>query len=118
MGVLRHTSHCLSVAFALFFVATALGSSRLVVEVVPEGEEARTRHHLEQWEQAAAAAAAALARLRGVGPGSSPPTCRGRCGRCFPCRPVHVAIQPGRSMPTEYYPEAWRCKCGHNLFMP
>ncbi|XP_020704149.1 EPIDERMAL PATTERNING FACTOR-like protein 4 [Dendrobium catenatum] len=52
------------------------------------------------------------------GPGSSPPTCRWRCGRCFPCRPVHVAIQPGRSIPLEYYPEAWRCKCGNKLFMP
>ncbi|EHA8592113.1 EPIDERMAL PATTERNING FACTOR-like protein 4 [Cocos nucifera] len=110
MGVLRHTSHRLSVvAFALFFVATALGSS----SVVPEGAEARTRHHLEQWEQAAA-----VAQLQVVGPGSSPPTCWGRCGRCIPCRPVPVAIQPGRSMPMEYYPEAWRCKCGKDLFMP
>ncbi|XP_008811611.1 EPIDERMAL PATTERNING FACTOR-like protein 4 [Phoenix dactylifera] len=114
MGVVRHRSHRLSVAFALFFVATALGSG-LVVEVVPEGEEARTRHYLEQWEQAAAAV---VARLRVVGPGSSPPTCQGRCGRCFPCHPVHVAIQPWRSTPMEYYPEAWRCKCGNNLFMP
>uniref|UniRef100_A0A453IU32 Epidermal patterning factor-like protein n=1 Tax=Aegilops tauschii subsp. strangulata TaxID=200361 RepID=A0A453IU32_AEGTS len=53
-----------------------------------------------------------------VGPGSSPPTCRSRCGRCHPCRPVHVAIQPGVSFPLEYYPEAWRCKCGDRLFMP
>ncbi|RCV46440.1 hypothetical protein SEVIR_9G536400v4 [Setaria viridis] len=53
-----------------------------------------------------------------VGPGSSPPTCRSRCGGCHPCRPVHVAIQPGRSFPLEYYPEAWRCKCGNKLFMP
>ncbi|KAI4992863.1 hypothetical protein ZWY2020_007176 [Hordeum vulgare] len=53
-----------------------------------------------------------------VGPGSSPPTCQSRCGRCHPCRPVHVAIQPGVSFPLEYYPEAWRCKCGDRLFMP
>ncbi|KAL5219544.1 hypothetical protein ABZP36_020228 [Zizania latifolia] len=53
-----------------------------------------------------------------VGPGSSPPTCRSRCEGCHPCRPVHVAIQPGRSFPLEYYPEAWRCKCGDKLFMP
>ncbi|KAK8933429.1 EPIDERMAL PATTERNING FACTOR-like protein 4 [Platanthera zijinensis] len=52
------------------------------------------------------------------GPGSSPPTCRSRCGRCFPCRPIHVAIQPGRSFPLEYYPVAWRCKCRNKLFMP
>ncbi|XP_059625247.1 EPIDERMAL PATTERNING FACTOR-like protein 5 [Cornus florida] len=55
-------------------------------------------------------------RLRG--PGSSPPTCRSKCGICSPCKPVHVPIQPGLSMPLEYYPEAWRCKCGNKLFMP
>ncbi|KAG6597420.1 EPIDERMAL PATTERNING FACTOR-like protein 4, partial [Cucurbita argyrosperma subsp. sororia] len=53
-----------------------------------------------------------------LGPGSSPPTCRSRCGRCWPCQPVHVPIQPGMSVPLEYYPEAWRCKCGNKLFMP
>ncbi|PUZ42730.1 hypothetical protein GQ55_9G605800 [Panicum hallii var. hallii] len=65
------------------------------------------------WDPGTAAARRGL-----VGPGSSPPTCRSRCGGCRPCRPVHVAIQPGRSFPLEYYPEAWRCKCGNKLFMP
>ncbi|CAA0814181.1 EPIDERMAL PATTERNING FACTOR-like protein 4 [Striga hermonthica] len=58
------------------------------------------------------------ARRRLGVPGSSPPTCRSRCGRCAPCDPVHVPVQPGFSMPLEYYPEAWRCKCGNKLFMP
>ncbi|OEL35381.1 hypothetical protein BAE44_0003600 [Dichanthelium oligosanthes] len=53
-----------------------------------------------------------------VGPGSSPPTCRARCGRCSPCRPTRVAIQPGVGPQWEYYPEVWRCKCGNKLFMP
>ncbi|KAI4345686.1 hypothetical protein L6164_012786 [Bauhinia variegata] len=53
-----------------------------------------------------------------TGPGSSPPSCRSKCGWCTPCKPVHVAIQPGLSFPLEYYPEAWRCKCGNKLFMP
>ncbi|KAK9725495.1 hypothetical protein RND81_05G148000 [Saponaria officinalis] len=53
-----------------------------------------------------------------VGPGSSPPTCRSKCGRCTPCKAVHVPIHPGVSMPLEYYPEAWRCKCGNKLYMP
>ncbi|PON79983.1 EPIDERMAL PATTERNING FACTOR-like protein [Parasponia andersonii] len=53
-----------------------------------------------------------------AGPGSSPPTCRWKCGRCAPCKPVHVPIQPGLSIPLEYYPEAWRCECGNKLFMP
>ncbi|KAL7124018.1 hypothetical protein ABFS83_14G020100 [Erythranthe nasuta] len=57
-------------------------------------------------------------RRRLGGPGSWPPTCRSKCGWCAPCKPVHVAIQPGLSMPLEYYPEAWRCKCGNKLFMP
>ncbi|KAL8048013.1 hypothetical protein ABFX02_07G036200 [Erythranthe guttata] len=50
--------------------------------------------------------------------GSSPPSCRSKCGRCSPCKAVHVPIQPGMSLPLEYYPEAWRCKCGNKLFMP
>ncbi|KAK4766297.1 hypothetical protein SAY87_007939 [Trapa incisa] len=44
--------------------------------------------------------------LRGLG--SSPPTCRSKCGRCYPCSPVQVPVQPGLSLPLEYYPEAWR----------
>ncbi|KAI4317890.1 hypothetical protein L6164_025720 [Bauhinia variegata] len=55
---------------------------------------------------------------RFTGPGSSPPSCRSKCGWCTPCTPVHVPIQPGFSVPLEYYPEAWRCKCGNKLFMP
>ncbi|TYI06128.1 hypothetical protein ES332_A10G136300v1 [Gossypium tomentosum] len=59
-----------------------------------------------------------IAQKRLSGPGSSPPSCRSKCGNCSPCKPVHVPIQPGFSMPLEYYPEAWRCKCGNKLFMP
>ncbi|XP_010525229.1 PREDICTED: EPIDERMAL PATTERNING FACTOR-like protein 4 [Tarenaya hassleriana] len=56
-----------------------------------------------------------LGQKRFTGPGSSPPTCRSKCGRCEPCKPVHVPIQPGLSTPLEYYPEAWRCKCVKSL---
>nr|TKW01370.1 hypothetical protein SEVIR_8G175400v2 [Setaria viridis] len=69
------------------------------------------------WTADAAAFPAARRRWL-VGPGSSPPTCRGRCGRCAPCRPTRVAIQPGVGPQWEYYPEVWRCKCGNKLFMP
>ncbi|KAH7837655.1 hypothetical protein Vadar_016366 [Vaccinium darrowii] len=52
------------------------------------------------------------------GPGSWPPRCTSKCGRCSPCKPVHVPVPPGTPVTTEYYPEAWRCKCGNRLFMP
>ncbi|KAH9682481.1 EPIDERMAL PATTERNING FACTOR-like protein 4 [Citrus sinensis] len=79
----------------LFFVLTQLGTGG--------AQEKETR---------------VLDQKRISGPGSSPPTCRSKCGRCSPCKPVHVPIQPGLSMPLEYYPEAWRCNCGNKLFMP
>ncbi|XP_023000566.1 EPIDERMAL PATTERNING FACTOR-like protein 5 [Cucurbita maxima] len=59
-----------------------------------------------------------VTRRRLSGPGSSPPTCRSKCGSCTPCTAVHVPIHPGLSLPLEYYPEAWRCKCGNSLYMP
>ncbi|CAO2821505.1 unnamed protein product [Amaranthus hypochondriacus] len=50
--------------------------------------------------------------------GSWPPSCTSKCGNCRPCIAVQVAIQPGLTLPLEYYPEAWRCKCAHQLYMP
>ncbi|CAL9056146.1 EPIDERMAL PATTERNING FACTOR-like protein 4 [Musa acuminata AAA Group] len=55
---------------------------------------------------------------RGGWPGSYPPLCAAKCGDCTPCNPVHVAVPPGRAVVAEYYPEAWRCKCGNKLYMP
>ncbi|KAE8726977.1 EPIDERMAL PATTERNING FACTOR-like protein 4 [Hibiscus syriacus] len=52
------------------------------------------------------------------GPGSSPPRCISKCGDCTPCKPVHVSVPPGTPVTAEYYPEAWRCKCGNKLYMP
>ncbi|XP_035817234.1 uncharacterized protein [Zea mays] len=57
-------------------------------------------------------------RLLADGPGSYPPRCTSKCGDCSPCYPVHVAVPPGVPVTTEYYPEAWRCKCGNRLYMP
>ncbi|CAL4912697.1 unnamed protein product [Urochloa decumbens] len=107
----RSLSAALLLVALLLLCASAPGActsaARMVGRVAPEEGYS--------WDPGAAAAAA---RRGLVGPGSSPPTCRSRCGGCRPCRPVHVAIQPGRSFPLEYYPEAWRCKCGNKLFMP
>ncbi|KAL7589812.1 hypothetical protein Lser_V15G39616 [Lactuca serriola] len=52
------------------------------------------------------------------GLGSSPPRCAWKCGRCTPCKPIHVTVPPGKPVTMEYYPEAWRCKCGNKLYMP
>ncbi|CAL9152828.1 unnamed protein product [Musa hybrid cultivar] len=105
MGVLRHRR--LSAALAVFIFAAVLGSA--LVGIAQEMGDARLRPRERE---------RVVARRLLLGLGSSPPTCRARCGRCFPCRPVHVAIHPGRNLPLEYYPEAWRCKCGNNVFMP
>ncbi|PKU74472.1 EPIDERMAL PATTERNING FACTOR-like protein 6 [Dendrobium catenatum] len=51
-------------------------------------------------------------------PGSDPPRCTNKCGECTPCRPVHVPVPPGTTVTTEYYPEAWLCKCGEKFFIP
>lgn len=56
--------------------------------------------------------------MRSSGPGSYPPRCTSKCGRCKPCKAVHVPVPPGIPVTTEYYPEAWRCKCGNRLFVP
>ncbi|KAL1561780.1 EPIDERMAL PATTERNING FACTOR-like protein 4 [Salvia divinorum] len=53
-----------------------------------------------------------------TGPGSSPPSCRHKCRRCRPCRAVRVVINPGSVSKADYYPEVWRCKCRHKIFMP
>ncbi|GMG98168.1 hypothetical protein Nepgr_000008 [Nepenthes gracilis] len=50
--------------------------------------------------------------------GSTPPRCSSKCGKCTPCKPVHVAVPPGTPVTAEYYPEAWRCKCHNKFFMP
>ncbi|CAN6337303.1 unnamed protein product [Urochloa humidicola] len=57
-------------------------------------------------------------RLLSGGPGSHPPRCTSKCGSCLPCYPVHVSVPPGVLVTTEYYPEAWRCKCRNQLYMP
>ncbi|KAJ7964306.1 Epidermal patterning factor-like protein [Quillaja saponaria] len=59
-----------------------------------------------------------LARRFLGGLGSSPPRCASKCGKCTPCKPVHVPVPPGTPVTAEYYPEAWRCKCGNKLYMP
>ncbi|XP_047087175.1 EPIDERMAL PATTERNING FACTOR-like protein 5 [Lolium rigidum] len=101
----------LTAPLLLLFIAAAIGACAATSRRTGGGGGRALQQY--SWDPAAAARRREL-----VGPGSSPPTCRSRCGGCRPCRAVHVAIQPGVSFPLEYYPEAWRCKCGDRLFMP
>ncbi|AQK94460.1 uncharacterized protein LOC100276718 [Zea mays] len=63
-------------------------------------------------------------RLAGGGLGSHPPRCASKCGRCDPCYPVSVPLPVPRGVldlvtpESEYYPEAWRCRCRDQLYMP
>ncbi|KAI4342714.1 hypothetical protein MLD38_027304 [Melastoma candidum] len=111
-------------ALLLFFATSSLSTAlELGRDKVSSGRNVPSRlHHRRRgadhgrglgWESSG------VLWMRLGGPGSSPPTCRSKCGRCAPCRVVHMPIHPGRvSVPLEYYPEAWRCKCGSALFMP
>ncbi|KAG6579356.1 EPIDERMAL PATTERNING FACTOR-like protein 6, partial [Cucurbita argyrosperma subsp. sororia] len=44
-------------------------------------------------------------------PGSSPPNCTSKCGKCMPCTPVLVSVPPETPIRGDYYPLVWRCKC-------
>ncbi|KAL1808484.1 hypothetical protein DCAR_0727945 [Daucus carota subsp. sativus] len=59
-----------------------------------------------------------ITRRRLSGLGSWPPSCRSKCESCSPCNPVHVPVHPGFTIPLEYYPEAWRCKCRNKTYKP
>ncbi|GMY27330.1 EPIDERMAL PATTERNING FACTOR-like protein 4 [Fagus crenata] len=117
MGVLRHCRHhhhhihTLQTLTALTFLLFASAATAITLSLIGSGEveEERALFEVEQ---------VGLISRRRLGLGSSPPTCRSKCGRCSPCKPVHVAIHPGMTTPLEYYPEAWRCQCGNKLYMP
>ncbi|XP_022748972.1 EPIDERMAL PATTERNING FACTOR-like protein 5 [Durio zibethinus] len=112
MGVSRHRYHQTVVAFTFLLFATAS-----VITLSQFGSGFQEREGSKK-RNGSGVLDRFLAQKRLDGPGSSPPSCRSKCGSCSPCKPVHVPIQPGCSMPLEYYPEAWRCECGHKLFMP
>ncbi|KAJ8477837.1 hypothetical protein OPV22_021564 [Ensete ventricosum] len=100
--------------FVCLFSLCALLSSDPFCQIVDVGVGSSIT---EPYLQAAAAEARRRQLVSGE-PGSAPPRCTGKCGECTPCQPVHVALPPGTPVTTEYYPEAWRCKCGDKLYMP
>ncbi|KAG8636747.1 EPIDERMAL PATTERNING FACTOR-like protein 4 [Manihot esculenta] len=107
----RHLSTLLTAFTFLLFLSSSVTTFSLHGNGFSERNDGERRRALRVFDRV-------LSQKRLSGPGSSPPTCRSKCGKCSPCKPVHVPIQPGFSIPLEYYPEAWRCKCGNKLFMP
>ncbi|KAI8561255.1 hypothetical protein RHMOL_Rhmol04G0324400 [Rhododendron molle] len=118
------TVAAVAIAFLLFASgASAFGlhsTRRLGGEVTEEGEGvlAKSNNINRSTESGDSTERAAATQRRLNGPGSSPPKCTAKCGSCSPCQPIRVVIQPGFSTPLEYYPVAWRCKCGNKIFMP
>ncbi|RRT83779.1 hypothetical protein B296_00005935 [Ensete ventricosum] len=84
--------------------------------VVPTSS--RSHRILQGPRRAREAAVAEGGRRNLMGRGSLPPRCTSKCGNCTPCLPVQVAVPPGALATAEYYPVAWRCKCGARLFPP
>ncbi|GMI95969.1 hypothetical protein HRI_003266200 [Hibiscus trionum] len=114
MGVSRHRHHHHYVAAAftfLIFASASVATHSQLDSGFREREGSKRRIGSGVLDRF-------LSQKRLSGPGSQPPSCRSNCGSCSPCKPVHVPIQPGLMMPLEYYPEAWRCKCGDKIFMP
>ncbi|XP_006344080.1 EPIDERMAL PATTERNING FACTOR-like protein 5 [Solanum tuberosum] len=98
--------------FFFFFVAYKTLNSTSLFEI-NFGLPAKADFSFQRLKKATANTRRILGGL-----GSSPPRCILKCGRCTPCHPVHVAVPPGTPVTAEYYPEAWRCKCGNKLYMP
>ncbi|KAE8663495.1 EPIDERMAL PATTERNING FACTOR-like protein 4 [Hibiscus syriacus] len=114
MGVSRHRHHHHHVVatFTFLLLASAsLGTRSQLDGRFREREGSKRRSGSGVWDRF-------LSQKQLSGPGSQPPSCRSNCGSCSPCKAVHVPVQPGLAMPLEYYPEAWRCKCGNKVFMP
>lgn len=109
--------------YILFFLVVLRGSSnQCSVLTKPFIQHLGTAGDPHQQQQQQRKGVDTVKQLGGVHAimvlGSSPPMCKTKCGHCSPCKAVHVAVHPGISVPLEYYPEAWRCKCGNKLFMP
>ncbi|XP_041008328.1 EPIDERMAL PATTERNING FACTOR-like protein 4 [Juglans microcarpa x Juglans regia] len=121
MGALRHRHHhrcrVLQILAALTFLFLASATAISLSFLGSEGPGLQGTG--ERRKEGSGAVFERFGRSRrALGLGSSPPTCRSKCGMCLPCKPVHVPIHPGLSTPLEYYPEAWRCQCRNKLFMP
>ncbi|KAJ4840294.1 hypothetical protein Tsubulata_025753 [Turnera subulata] len=104
--------------FALFFSSSSSTTTSLEISCTLSGKADLHFQGFENQNEIIKGSSLALARRFLGGPGSSPPRCSSKCGKCTPCKPVHVPVPPGTPVTAEYYPEAWRCKCGNKLYMP
>ncbi|KAK4839610.1 hypothetical protein QYF36_023255 [Acer negundo] len=109
---------CLSIFFFSVFALFSTISSRATSLDIKCQLSIKADLSFQEFIQKQEEVGLSLARRILSGPGSSPPRCVSKCGRCTPCRPVHVPVPPGTPVTAEYYPEAWRCKCGNKLYMP
>ncbi|GAB2222257.1 hypothetical protein Drorol1_Dr00013464 [Drosera rotundifolia] len=52
--------------------------------------------------------------------GSRPPSCENKCYGCSPCDAIQVpTISVHYSVQyANYFPEGWKCKCGHSFYTP
>lgn len=129
-----HLFYCFSIFFfsisALFCTTSCFSSTPCPDSRCPSSAKADTTYFQKAMsmdemmvrskegnEQTPAPSMSSARRYLG-GLGSSPPRCLWKCGSCTPCKPVHVPVPPGTPVTAEYYPEAWRCKCGNKLYMP
>ncbi|KAL2324437.1 hypothetical protein Fmac_023495 [Flemingia macrophylla] len=112
MGVMRH--HWLQTLTTFTFLF--FSSTSAITTLTPQHSVGAVKQLNREEKENGSPVVAEEKRFGG--PGSSPPSCRSKCGWCSPCQPVHVPVQPGFIISLEYYPEAWRCKCGNKLFMP
>ncbi|KAK9167965.1 hypothetical protein Syun_000105 [Stephania yunnanensis] len=114
---------CVLSVFALLFTTTNATATTTTTTTNPLCPDSRNRGadcyvQVEGGDRPLDSTTVGIPRRYLSGPGSHPPMCTSKCGRCTPCQPVHVAVPPGTRAPAEYYPEAWRCKCGDRLYMP
>ncbi|PON37664.1 hypothetical protein PanWU01x14_318220 [Parasponia andersonii] len=110
-----------SVSIFLFSISTLFYTTTSFTTTCPDGRcpyspKADTYFKGSEKPPLMSSATASARHLSGIG--SSPPRCLWKCGSCTPCKPVHVPVPPGTPVTAEYYPEAWRCKCGNKLYMP
>ncbi|XP_019159648.1 PREDICTED: EPIDERMAL PATTERNING FACTOR-like protein 4 isoform X2 [Ipomoea nil] len=114
------TKTTLLLSLTLFFSLYALSTTQHPLDTTPRPFAGKVQFYFQIMKKTGeklSGGGGGARRMLG-GPGSSPPRCTSKCGRCTPCKPVHVPVPPGTPVTAEYYPEAWRCKCGNKLYMP